>query len=119
MEYLYNNDWKELKKQKKYHEAAKMLADEIALNCVRVHNKYSDIKLNEIPDNVASLDLCMNSKREFIKEIEEIEDIAGEISGYVAMYDAMDYEGEKYDEKDKLRRYEKIQKRMLNKIKEV
>ena len=29
------------------------------------------------------------------------------------MYDAMDYEGEEYDEKDKLRRYEKIHKKIL------
>ena len=114
MEYLYNNEWKELKKQKRYKEAAKILADEIALNCVRVHNKYSDIKMNEIPDNVASLDFGRNSTNKRIEKIETIYEIGNDICGYVAMYDAMDYEGEEYDEKDQLKRYEKIHKKFLN-----
>lgn len=47
MEYITLNNWKKLKKQKKYKEAAYALYDEIAYNLLRVHNKYSNIHLDE------------------------------------------------------------------------
>ena len=47
MEYIALNNWKELKKQKKYKEAAYALYEEIAYNLLRVHNKYSNIYLDE------------------------------------------------------------------------
>lgn len=47
MEYAEFNEWKRLKKEKKYKEAVETLEDEMATNLLRVHNYYSDVKYDE------------------------------------------------------------------------
>ena len=74
MEYIEMPEWKELKREKKYKEAADKLMYEIAVNLMMVHNKYSDVKYN--PCKMCSiLDYGKDSKRNFINQIEEFLDI--------------------------------------------
>ena len=44
MEFEYKNEWKQLKREGKIREAAEVLYKEIALNLLRAHNYYSDLK---------------------------------------------------------------------------
>lgn len=74
MEYIEIPEWKELKKAKKYKEAADKLMYEIAVNLMMVHNKYSDVKYD--PYKMCSiLDYGKDSNENFINQIEEFLDI--------------------------------------------
>ena len=119
MEYLYNNKWKELKKQKKYKEAAEILSSEIAINCIRAHNFFSDIKLEEQPGNIGSLNFGMDSKGEYIKELEEIHYLAFMLDGTLMYYEEEKIENGKVNYKASLIEYEKYQKKLIRLFKKV
>ena len=113
MEYLYNNKWKELKKQKKYKEAAEILSSEIAINCIRAHNLFSDIKLEEQPGNIGSLNFGLNSDRNFIKDFEKILNLAYMLDGTIMYYEEEKIENGDVNYKKSLNEYEKIHKKIL------
>ena len=113
MEYLYNNKWKELKKQKKYKEAAEILSSEIAINCIRAHNFFSDIKLEEQPGNIGSLNFGMDSKGEYIKELEEIHYLAFMLNGAIYYLDVNISKNDVKEAKEYLLKFEKYQKDIL------
>ncbi len=113
MEYLYNNKWKELKKQKKYKEAAEILSSEIAINCIRAHNLFSDIKLEEQPGNIGSLNFGLNSDGNFIKDFEKILNLAYMLDGTIMYYEEEKIENGDVNYKKSLNEYEKIHKKIL------
>ena len=113
MEYLYNNKWKELKKQKKYKEAAEILSSEIAINCIRAHNLFSDIKLEEQPGNIGSLNFGLNSDGNFIKKKKKILNLAYMLDGTIMYYEEEKIENGDVNYKKSLNEYEKIHKKIL------
>lgn len=113
MEYLYNNEWKELKKQKKYKEAAEILSSEIAINCIRAHNYFSDVKLEEQPGNIGSLNFGLNSDGNFIKDFEKILNLAYMLDGTIMYYEEEKIENGDVNYKKSLNEYEKIHKKIL------
>ena len=113
MEYLYNNEWKKLKKQKKYKEAAEILSSEIAINCIRAHNFFSDIKLEEQPGNIGSLNFGMDSKGEYIKELEEIHYLAFMLNGAIYYLDVNISKNDVKEDKEYLLKFEKYKKKIL------
>ena len=119
MEYLYNNKWKELKKQKKYKEAAEILSSEIAINCIRAHNLFSDIKLEEQPGNIGSLNFGLNSDRNFIKDFEKILNLAYMLDGTIMYYEEEKIENGDVNYKKSLNEYEKYQKELIRIFKRV
>ena len=113
MEYLYNNEWKELKKQKKYKEADEILSSEIAIDCIRAHNLFSDIKLEEQPGNIGSLNFGLNSDGNIIKDFEKILNLAYMLDGTIMYYEEEKIENGDVNYKKSLNEYEKIHKKIL------
>ena len=77
MEYKENLEWKKLYKDKKYKEAAETLNHEMAVNLLRVHNLYSDVKYDPEKKEYIAYGIPLyakNSKNELISEIEEFYD---------------------------------------------
>lgn len=122
MEYIALNNWKELKKQKKYKESAYALYDEIAYNLLRVHNKYSNIYLDENKYFLAgSLNFLMKyygEEKKYIDELREFEDIDTIIDGSIACYEESKYEGDfDYSEKELLKDMESGYRKIIKVIK--
>ena len=122
MEYIALNNWKELKKQKKYKEAAYALYEEIAYNLLRVHNKYSNIYLDENKYFLAgSLNFLMKyygEEKKYIDELREFEDIDTIIDGSIACYEESKYEGDfDYSEKELLKDMESGYRKIIKVIK--
>lgn len=83
MEYVEFEEWKKLEKEKNYKEACEKLANEIAINLVRVHNYYSDVKYDEETQlglAYGSIDYAKNSKFKFIEEMTEFSKLSSELS---------------------------------------
>ena len=77
MEYKENLEWKKLYKEKKYKEAVEALNYEMAVNLLRVHNLYSDVKYDPEKKEYIAYGIPLyakNSKNELISEIEEFYD---------------------------------------------
>ena len=77
MEYKENLEWKKLYKDKKYKEAAETLNHEMAVNLLRVHNLYSDVKYDPEKEDYVAYDFILyahNSKKELISEIKDFYD---------------------------------------------
>ena len=77
MEYIENFEWKKLYKEKKYKEAAETLNHEMAVNLLRVHNLYSDVKYDPEKEDYVAYDFILyahNSKKELISEIKDFYD---------------------------------------------
>ena len=122
MEYIALNNWKELKKQKKYKEAAYALHDEIAYNLLRVHNKYSNIYLDENKYFLAgSLNFLMKyygEEKKYIDELKEFDIIETITGGAICGYEESKYEGDfDYSEKELLNNIEKGYKKIIKEIK--
>ncbi len=118
MEYLYNNEWKELKKNKEYYKAARILSKEIAINCVRVHNMYSNIKLEEQPGNIGALNFGMNKNGEYIEELKDIHYLAFMLNGAIYSLDLNTDENDLKLSKEYLSKFEKYQKELIKFFKE-
>lgn len=124
MEYITLNNWKELKKQRKYKEAAYALHDEVAYNLLRVHNKYSNIYLDE-NKYFEICDLSFLYKMESNEKIrlsflDDFKECAIIICGALAAYEESRYEGDfKYSEKELLRDMNKAYKTILKCIKKL
>ena len=74
MEYKENLEWKKLYKEKKYKEAAETLNHEMAVNLLRVHNLYSDVKYDPEKEDYVAYDFTLyaqNSQGETIIEIKD------------------------------------------------
>lgn len=74
MEYEENIEYKNLIKEKKYKEAAEIINYEIAVNLLRVHNLYSDVKYDvEEKEYIAygSQLYAKNSNGEIISEMKK------------------------------------------------
>ena len=77
MEYIENLEWKKLYKEKKYKEAVETLNHEMAVNLLRVHNLYSDVKYDPEKEDYVAYDFILyahNSKKELISEIKDFYD---------------------------------------------
>lgn len=124
MEYIALNNWKELKKQKKYKEAAYALYEEVAHNLLRVHNKYSNIYLDEnkyfeILD-CSFLTTIKNSKQNYIQDMEIYDEIARIIHGAITCYEESEYEKDfEYSDRELLKDIEKQYKRILKLLKKM
>jgi len=83
MEYEEILDWKKYAKDKDYENAAKAINHEIAVNLLKVHNLYSDDKvdINE-QEYIAysSMYYGRNSKGKIIKEMEAFWNISIDLS---------------------------------------
>ena len=82
MEYIENLEWEKLYKEKKYKEAVEALNHEMAVNLLRVHNLYSDVKYDPEKKEYIAYGTPLyakNSKNEFISEIEEFCDLSYEL----------------------------------------
>ena len=74
MEYIENLEWKKLYKEKKYKEAVEALNYEMAVNLLRVHNLYSDVKYDPEKEDYVAYDFTLyaqNSQGETIIEIKD------------------------------------------------
>ena len=83
MEYVELEEWKKFKKEKKYKEAVEILEDEMAINLIRVHNYYSDVKYDEKKDlgiAFGTIDYAKDSKFKFIEEMTEFSKLSSELS---------------------------------------
>ena len=81
MEYIENFEWKKLYEEKKYKEAAETLNHEMAVNLLRVHNLYSDVKYDPEKEDYVAYDFILyahNSKKELISEIKDFYDFKPE-----------------------------------------
>lgn len=83
MEYIEMPEWKELKKEKKYKEAADKLMYEIAVNLMMVHNKYSDVKYDPYTDDAVAYGTiwyARDSSDEYLSQIDDFFDISLKLS---------------------------------------
>ncbi len=105
MEYIALNNWKELKKQNKYKEAAYALHDEIAYNLLRVHNRYSNIYLDENKyfeiGDLAFLYKMENNEKINLSFLDDFRECGIIVCGTIAAYEESNYEGD-FDYPDKL-----------------
>ena len=120
MEYIEMPEWKELKKAKKYKEAADKLMYEIAVNLMMVHNKYSDVKYNPYTDDAVAYGTiwyAKDSNDNSIKEMRDFRKIANSLAGVRIEY-CYEPSNKTLDEyKEILKDTIEIKKKMLKEIK--
>ncbi len=111
MEYKENPEVDKLIKDNKIEEAIEKLEKEIMLNLLRVHNLFSDVKFSEdkLYETVC-IDYGFDSDEKIIEEMYDFIIIGGDLGGAIAYYSDLDYYGEKYNIKDKLKEYMKFRK---------
>ena len=113
MEYIEMPEWKELKREKKYKEAADKLMYEIAVNLMMVHNKYSDVKYN--PCKMCSiLDYGKDSNDNPIKEMRKFRKIESFLSGNKIEYYYEPSKKTLEDYKEIFNDAQKIRKTLIN-----
>ena len=118
MEYIEIPEWKELKRAKKYKEAADKLMYEIAVNLMMVHNKYSDVKYN--PCKMCSiLDYGKDSNDNPIKEMRKFRKIESFLSGNKIEYYYEPSKKTLEDYKEILKDTEKLKKKLISEMKKI
>ena len=122
MEYIEMPEWKELKKAKKYKEAADKLMYEIAVNLIMVHNKYSDVKYDPYTDDAVAYGTiwyAKDSNDNPIEEMRRLRVVANALSGVRIEYCYHSSIKTLNEYKEILKDTIEIKKKMLREIKKV